>query len=268
MLDTFIICLKALKNYTGLKLLFGLTLIAWIYLLVCEKRKSVRTMFVLLPLIIGILFVCPFSYMIFSSVGLDKDIYYRLLWILPLGMLTVYAIVKMFKKNWKTRLLGTLIAVALIAVTGRCIYTCEILFKSENIYGIPQQTINVVDFLRNIDQHERITVLPSADLITTIRQYDSTVCMPYGRDIYNASLEYTHPIYELYERPERLNFENLLTLSRDFEIEYIIVYAARLLEDDPEAAGLEYLGCVDDHLIYRDPVMAERIALLDTYYPD
>lgn len=266
MIDTFVLCLKALKNYTGLRLLFVLTTIAWFYLFFRERNKAIRIAFVIMPIVVILVFVCPLTYVLFDKVGLDTDTYYRMLWIIPMGMITVYAIVKFLGDTVKKRIIGLVVSIALIVVSGRCIYTCDIFFKSENIYGIPQQTINVVEFLRSIDQHERITVLPSADLVTTIRQYDATICMPYGRDMYNAALNYTHPVYEVYDAPERLNVSKLLEISRDFEIEYIIIYAARLLEDDPEEAGLEYLGCVDDHLIYRDPVMAERIAILDTYY--
>lgn len=266
MIDIFVLCLKALKNYTGLKLLFALSLVAWFYLFFREKNKTIRVALVFMPFITMLVFICPLTYFVFDKVGLDTDIYYRMLWMIPFGILTVYAMVKFFNKNIKYRLLGLLLSSALIVFSGRLIYTCDIFFKSENVYGLPQQTLNVVDYLRSIDNHERITVLPSADLITTIRQYDATICMPYGRDMFNASLNYTHPVYEVYERAERLNFKELLKVSRDYEIEYFIVYAARLLEDDPIEAGLVYVGEVDDHLIYRDPVMSERIKLIEQYY--
>ena len=266
MLDNFILCLKALKNFTGLKLLFALSFIAWFYLFFRERDKTKRIIFVFMPLIVGVLFVCPVTYELFGLCGLDTDIYYRILWIIPFGFMTVYTLVKLMNRGLKSRIIGLVVSGALIALCGRCIYTCDIFFESENAYGLPQQTINVVDFIRSIDDHERVTVLPSADLITTIRQYDATICMPYGRDMFNAALNYTHPVYEVYERPERLNFHDLLEVTREFEVEYFIVYAARLLDDDPIEAGLEYVGTVDDHLIYRDPVIADYIAEVEKYY--
>jgi len=266
MLDNFILCLKALKNFTGLRLLLVVSLIAWFYLFFREKDKSKKVILVFMPFVLGLIFVCPVTYYLFGKCGLDTDIYYRILWIIPFGFLTVYAMVKFINRGLLWRTSGMVVAAALIVVSGRCIYTCDIFFKSENAYGLPQQTINVVDFIRSVDDHERITVLPSADLITTIRQYDATICMPYGRDMFNAALNYTHPVYEVYERPERLNFHNLLEVTREFEVEYFIVYAARLLDDDPIEAGLEYVGEVDDHLIYRDPVVAEYIKEIEKYY--
>lgn len=266
MVDYFILCLKALKNFTGLRLLFVLTALAWLILFFREKNKNVRVAFVVMPFVHILIFICPLTYLVFDKVGLDTDTYYRLLWILPLGIMTIYTMVKYLSESLRKRLIGLVLCIAMIILSGKCIYTSNVFFKNENIYGLPPQTIKIVDYLRSIDQHERITVLPSADIITTIRQYDATICMPYGRDMFNPALNYTHPVYEVYERAEYLNFEELLKISRDFEIEYFIVYAARLTEDDPIEAGLEYVTTIDDHIIYRDPVVADYIALVDSYY--
>ena len=259
-------CLRAAKNYTGLKLLFALTVIAWFVLFFKEKNKNIRIAYVVMPVVVMVVFVCPVTMYLYRKVGLDADTYYRILWIIPMGMITVYTAVKLFEKNAKTRIIGGAITVVLIVLCGKYIYGSEIFFKSENIYGIPQQTINVVEFIRDNDDHESFTVLPSADLITTIRQYDARVRMPYGRDMYNASLEYYNPVYEVYEKPELLNFKDLVEVTRYLEVEYIIVYKARLTEDDPGEAGLEYVGEVDDHLIYRDPVVSDLMKSVDQYY--
>lgn len=266
MLDIAFECLKAVKNYTGFKLLFGLTLIAWFILFFKEKNKSIRNAFVIMPVIVMVVFVCPLTLYLYDRVGIDKDTYYRILWIIPMGIITVYAAVKLFDRGIRCRIIGALITVALIILFGKCVYTSDSFFKGENIYGIPQQTIDVVEFIKANDDHESFTVLPSADLITTIRQYDARVRMPYGRDMFNPKLNYYHPAFEVYEKPERLNFKNLVEVSRYLEVEYIIVYAARLCEDSPEEAGLEYVGTVDDHLIYRDPVVSDLMKSIDQYY--
>lgn len=266
MIDIAIECLKAAKNYTGLKLLFVLTVVAWFVLFFKEKDKNIRIAYVIMPIVVMVLFVCPLTMYVYRKVGLDADTYYRILWIIPMGMITVYASIRLFEKNMKTRIIGAMVAIALIVLCGKCVYTSEMFFKGENIYGIPQQTINVVEFIRNNDDHDSFTVLPSADLITTIRQYDARVRMPYGRDMFNPNLEYYNAAYEVYEKPERLNFKNLVEVSRYLEVEYIIVYAARLTEDDPLEAGLEYVGEVDDHLVYRDPVVSDLMKSVDKYY--
>lgn len=264
--DYFLTCLKAVKNFTGLKPLFGFAILAWFYLFFREKNKTLRVIFVGMPLVLMLIFICPFTMWAFEKVGLDTDTYYRMIWIIPIGMITVYAGVRLIKKNVKTRIIGLVLISLVIGFSGSYIYNCPVFFKTENMYGLPQQTIDVVDFIRSQDSHDIINVCPSADLITTIRQYDSKMRMPYGRDMFNASLNYEHPMFEVFERPERLNYENLVKTGREFEVEYYIVYESRLVEDNPEDAGLIFVGEVKDHMIYKDPVVSERIALLEEYY--
>ena len=266
MADTFISCLKILKNYTGMKLLFALTVLAWVYLLFVEKNRTKKIILVFMPLVMVLLFICPLTYMAFEATGLDVDTYYRLLWMIPMGIITVYGVLYACHKNPRYRLLGTLVTTILFMVFGKCIYTSDSFFKSENIYGLPQQTIDIVDYIRSHDTHSRLTVLPSADLITTIRQYDANICMPYGRDMFNPNLDFSNPVYDAFEGVDRIDVPSLLEATREYEVEYIIIHAATLVDGDPTDFGLELLGNVDDHLIYRDPVMAERIEEMEKYY--
>ena len=71
MFGIFMESLVIFKLYTGLKLLLGLTLLAWIYLLVTEKDKRIRLLFVYAPLIIVVLFLFPLSRKFFVAAGLD-----------------------------------------------------------------------------------------------------------------------------------------------------------------------------------------------------
>jgi len=267
MFENFMESLKALKNYTGLKLLFALTLIAWFFLFFREKRKNVRIVLVFMPAIVGVLFLCPFVRMIFIKTGLDAATYYRVLWIIPMGIITVCAMVRVLAYlSEKARFIGVVVAAGIIAACGSYVYDSASLYASENVYGLPDATIEVVDYIRSIDDSDCIMVLPSADLIFTLRQYDAKIYMPYGRDMYNVNCDYYSEIFERYEKPELLNVKNLVEATRNEDVEYIVIYAARLLEDDPLDAGLVYMGEVSDHLIYRDPVVSAKMEEIEKYY--
>lgn len=267
MFENFMECLKALKNYTGLKLLFVLTLLAWFMLFFREKRRSVRITLGVMPALVGLMFICPITRIVFIKTGLDAATYYRVLWIIPMGIITVYAMVKLLALvSEKKRFIGVVLMAGLIAVTGNYVYASESLYASENAYGLPDATIAVVDYIRSIDDSDCIMVLPSADLIFTMRQYDAKIYMPYGRDMYNVNCAYYSEIYERYEKPELLNCRNLVEATRGEDVEYIIIYKARLLEDTPEEAGLIFMGEVMDHLIYRDPVISEKMEEIEKYY--
>ena len=216
-----------------------------------------------------VLFICPVTYWLYGILGLDQETYYRIIWMIPVGFITVYAIVKLVADKWWMRIAGALIAVVLFALTGEFVYDSPSFFESENIYGLPQQTIDIVDYIKSVDDHEKIAVFPSADLVTTIRQYDANIMIPFGRDVYAMSAQgivYELPFYNEYELSEKLNFKRLLEYSEGYNVEYYVIHKARLLEDDPIAAGFEYIGEVDDHLIYRDPVVAANAEAYDRYY--
>ncbi len=266
MKDIFIESLKVLKNYTNLSLVFVLTFASWVYLLIKEKNKALRTVFVIFPVVMMIIFILPPTAVIFNKIGMDNDIYYRLLWLIPISMITIYGLLKAFGDTPKKRIIASLAAAVFIAVFGKCVYQSPVFFKSENLYGIPKQTIDIVDFIKADAQRDVVYVLPSADLITTIRQYDPGIGMPYGRDTYTTTYVETNPVYEVYEMAPKLNFKNLLEVSRDYEVEYIVVYITKPTEDDPLEAGLEYVGEVNDHLIYKDPVITARVEELKKYY--
>lgn len=266
MINLFIECLRALKNYTGLKFLFGLTFLAWFYLFFREKDKSRRVIFVIMPVLVMIVFLCPLTFFLFTKARLDTDVYYRMLWMIPMGIITVYAMVKFAGEGLKKRIAVGIVSCVLIIAFGNCVYKSPIFFKSENVYGIPQQTIDIVDFIKEADGKSRISILPSADLVTTIRQYDANIMIPYGRDTFVNTYEIMNPVFVAFEQTPVLNYKNLVEASREYEVEYIVVHVAKPTEDNPLDAGLEYVGEVDDHLIYRDKLISDRVDEMEKYY--
>ncbi len=267
MTELLLTTLKAVKNYSGMKLLLVIPVVLCVYLFFREKNKVLRILFVFFPIVSGLVFVCPLTLWVYDRVGLDEGTYYRMLWIIPFGIIAVYALVKIaLSFGAKGRIAAVIISIAAIILSGSFIYSSPVLYPSENIYGLPQTTVDIVDYIRSIDPHQRITVLPSSTTVTSIRQYDADILMPYGRDMFNPSLNYYHPVYEAFEKAETIKMDELLEASRSFDVEYILLYAAKLTDKDPEEAGLIYLTTIDDHKIYRDPVVSERIKEIDRYY--
>lgn len=264
MTESFSECLKALKNFTGLKLLLGLTVICWIYLFIKEKRKSVRAVLVLLPLVVMLIFLCPFSKTLFDALGQEGDIYYRFLWMIPFGIITTYGIVKFAGESKLKRMIALVVSSALIVLSGSLVYSNAAFFKAENIYGIPKETVDIVDYIKSVDDHTRMTILPSSDIIASVRQYDANMMMPYGRDFFDAPYGYVNEVFDAYENPQRemqpIVFEKLVEATRNADVEYIVMHVAVLNDGKYEEAGLELLANIDDHYIFRDPVISDKVA--------
>lgn len=70
MFGIFMESLVIFKLYTGLKFLFVLTLVSFLYLLITEKDKTIRQLFVYAPVLILVLFLFPVSRKLFVAMGL------------------------------------------------------------------------------------------------------------------------------------------------------------------------------------------------------
>ncbi|MCR4851276.1 MAG: hypothetical protein K5870_08455 [Lachnospiraceae bacterium] len=267
MVNLFIICLKTVRDFMGMKLLLVLTVAVWLYLLKCEKNKTLRVIFVYAPLITMLFFVCPLGYKIYELSRLDTDTYYRILWTVPCAMVTVYGMVRLIGEKAKTRIIGAVTCILLIALCGDYVYDSPLLYKSENSYAIPGDTITVVDALREYDDHPIITALFPNVLTLYVRQYDSMIRMPYGREVFDLRKDYTHPVYEVFELPEVINMKKLLDTTREFEVQYIVFYAGQKTDITPEEAGLKYIDKKGNYTIYQDPEIAELIKEWEKYYP-
>ena len=134
MFGIFMESLVIFKLYTGLKLLFVLTLVSFLYLLVTEKDKTIRQLFVYAPVLILVLFLFPVSRKLFVAMGLDGETYYRVLWTIPMGMITAYGAVRFTCRH---RRIGLLVSMVLIILCGSSMSFIEkeLLADKNPLYG-------------------------------------------------------------------------------------------------------------------------------------
>ncbi len=92
-----------------------LTAAALIYLLITEKDKRVRYFLVYAPLILIVLFLCPLSRKVFVAAGLDGETYYRILWLIPMGLITATGACRAFAKHMR---IGLAVSMVLIGLCG------------------------------------------------------------------------------------------------------------------------------------------------------
>lgn len=83
--------LQFYKNYIGNGAIFLLYLAALLYLIFAEKKKQTRTILVSAPVAVMVLFSFPPFKLLFEVLGLDSETYYRILWLLPMGIIIAYA---------------------------------------------------------------------------------------------------------------------------------------------------------------------------------
>jgi len=265
MYGIFMESLVIFKLYTGLKLLFALTLFAWIYLLITEKERRNRLMFVYAPLIIILLFLFPLSRKYFVAAGLDGETYYRVLWTIPMGIITIFGFCRLFERH---RRIGLVVTAALIIFCGKYVYKSEYISKAENLYHIPDTVVKICDLIEPENPDTRASAVMPPELIHYVRQYSARINMPYGREMLVPQWKYDNAIYKAMEGTEVVDIDVLLKATRDEYCQYIVLAPGRQTEQEPEECGLVLVGEIDGYRIYEDPVSVKIVESWQEYYED
>lgn len=241
------------KNYVGYhqnKFLFGLFLFFLLYLWLKEDDKRLRAIFVYAPTLILIAFFCPLFRKVFVRIFDDSETYYRLLWLIPMSMVSAYGALKLCAKRRKLMLV--LMSIAIIAC-GSFVYSSEHITKAENMYHLPQEAIEVAEL---IDPEEgRVMALVPADLIYYIRQYSSNISMPYGREMLIARWDYYNAMYEAMEGVEVIETSSFVELTRDYACNYVVLKKDRKIQEPLTDYGFILYAQTDNYVIYQDTEM-------------
>lgn len=240
------------REYMGTGLIVGWFLLSVVYLLIREKRRPVRILFIYVPVILLLLYFNPlFARVVYGVAG--DEIYYRILWLIPVTAVVAYAAVQLcgqVKGRMRALLAG--VCAVLIVVSGSYIYDNVYFHKAENAYHVPQSVVDICDAIE-IGGREVMAVFP-VELLQYVRQYSPVVCMPYGREITVARWDNTH---ELYERMEEdvIQVEELVRLARNSLCHYVILPAQKELDGSFLEYEYELFGEIGGYVIYKDTTM-------------
>lgn len=249
-INTWNTILQFYKNYIGTGYSFYLYLAALVFLLFWEKRKQTKVILAVSPLVIIALFTFPPFKWLFDVLGLDSETYYRILWLLPMGITIAYAGVKLFEKYVEA---GLVVMCALVIFTGSYVYKNPNITKAENGYHIPQMVMNVCDVIlpeEGSDKDRVWAVFPS-EFIHYVRQYSDVICMPYGREALVDRWAFHYPLEELMEA-ETIETKELSEEVRKNWCEYVILSEHKQFSEPMEDYGFELVDTVNGYRIYRD----------------
>lgn len=237
---------EVFHNYMGSGLVMGLFLMALIYLFLCEKRQARRILFVYTPIILFLLIFNPlFAWIFERAMGLET--YFRLFWLLPYLLVLPYTAVLIVEqlKGWKAALAGVL-AVGLIAVSGKPVYSNPLYSRAENIYHVPDCVVEICDAIE-VPGREVMAAFPQ-ELLLYVRQYSPVVCMPFGREIFMGIYDELNSVME----EKEIDLEVLLPLAREKGCHYIVLRRDKEIVGDAQAAGLTLFYETEEYCVYRD----------------
>ena len=230
MLDELVAATKAVVEdvllYNGNSFLIPLFLIALCFLWGMEKDRKVRVVLLYLVAALGAVFLCP----VYAWIGMkiDEDVYYRVLWSLPMGLLVCYSVVRLMAhlKRFGTKALIFLMAVLVILINGDLVYTKTLHFKAVNAYHIPQQVIDVADAIR-LDNYKPIAVLP-AELLPYLRQYTADILTPYGRNMMEPAWNFQNALYDAMEGDQNVyDVAEVVRCARNEQCAFVVLSSGK-----------------------------------------
>lgn len=237
------------QNYMGTGLIIGWFLLALGYLLIKEKRKPVRILFVYVPILLLLLFFNPFfAKLLYYFVG--DEIYYRILWLIPITVVIAYTMIQVYGSlKGKKKLIFVAVGCILISISGSFIYQNPFFQKAENLYHVPQAVVDICDAIE-VKGREVMAVFPS-ELIQYVRQYSPVIWMPYGREILVDRWGASHELYEVMEA-ETIEVNRLASLAKESHCHYVILPEEKKRIGEMEDYDYELFGQMDGYIIYRD----------------
>lgn len=235
------------EKYIGTGMIAGLLLVAVIYLLVTEKNRNTRVIFLYMPLMVLALFFCPLFAGVFNHfVGIE--IYFRFMWLVPVVVILGYAAVKIIVSlNGRKRLIAGVAMGAIITVSGSFIYKNPEYPPAENIYHVPQEVVDICDAIR-VEGREVMAAFPKEHLLY-VRQYSPYVCMPYGRDAYVGDVQ--DDLYDTLEK-DRVDAKTVVEYARARGCHYVIFSAEKQIVGDFEDYDYRLFDEIEGYLIYED----------------
>ncbi len=264
-------------SYNGTGMQFALFFACILYLLVQKKEKEKRYLFAGYTLLFFIICFFPVTAKIIMKVCIGEEVYWRMFWLLPTSVVTAYTaaavIMQMEKKVQRYLLLFVMLVI--IVLTGTNVYNGTIFNRKQNNYKLPQNAIDICDMIERDAQENGIgekKLITDNDLISSIRQYDANIKMPYGNEAIKGlgtETENASQIFRIMSSDSK-NWEALSWYAAMEECNYLAYAADDVTAESLAALGYERIGSNAAYYVYRRDVTASDYAgeWLITQYGD
>ena len=137
-------------------------------------------------------------------------------------------------------------------ISGKYVYSSPNITVAENLYHIPQETVEICDMIMPKEDEERVTGVFPDSLVHFVRQYSTRIQMAYGRDYLAPDWIYgDHPIREIINQKE-IRISELVRLATEQKCQYIILERSRELLGDFGEHEVFLIGQTANYDIYRN----------------
>ena len=221
------------KQYSGQGMIVTLFLIALVYLWFAEESREKRRLFVYLPICTLAMFFCPLIVFFLEKLA-EEDVYWRMLWSIPMLIVIAYAAVCLIRKaEGIKRYISIAAFVLLIGISGDYLYDNPGFLVAENPEHIPENVIEICDEII-VEGREIMACFPS-EMLMYVTQYTSFVQMPYGREMFlrpDGAVMW-NALYELVES-ENIDEKELAKELRAQNCHFVVLREGAVSSEDME----------------------------------
>ena len=184
---------------------------------------------------------------------------WRIWWIIPVPFLIAVTFTKVldFVKG-KEKIFVTIMLCIAIILSGNFVFNSDNFRRTENIFQLPSEVIDVSKMIRYDSEEQGITehnVASVRAVSRRLRLYDPEIQMLFGRRSSHSNRPHAEEVASILNR-ERPNFEQLDSLLREGNVSYIVVNRQSLYElaeyqVRPEDLNYERIGSTERYVVYR-----------------
>ena len=244
--DTMI---AAFKEFQGSGLVLVIFLLGMLYIAYSSKNRLIKDAFVKYPLYVLIVFFCPVWY-VYAYYSQDSEILYRIMWLLPLGVLICYVFTEIIcRLSNRARPAFLAACVLVIVISGEYTYANEYFSLSENVYHVPDAVVEICDEIK-VEGREIRAAFPD-ELINYVRQYSPYICLPYGRETFMGLGALEDPLQAALNA-DIIDTEEAVYWLRYDNCPYLIVDSSKNFTESLSKYEFIYVTSVENYDIYLD----------------
>ena len=245
--------LEKLKDYNGKGWHVALFVLALVFLWLGTKEKEHKKLFTGYSILFAILYFCPVTAKIIMKFCVEEQVYWRMLWLLPIPLVLAYAGVQLIRKfSKKMAKAGVFLLLAAVLIAGgnnMYIGTGGRLEKASNINKIPQVVCSVCEvILQDQNPESEKKVVMAESLVGYVRQYTPKIILAFGR--WGPTGKNTKILYNEMTA-EKPNFKEIKRLSLKYGYEYLVYGETREQDAALQKIGYVKIGQINEYGIYR-----------------
>lgn len=245
MLESLQIIKESLLSYIGTGFHIILYVFSIIYIFVKEKDKKKRIFLVYFQLLILFVLLNPIFNKIVGKFFNSKT-YVRMFWCIPYGITISYMFVDIFYniKNNVVKYLVLIASVIVICITGKLIYLDGNFIKVDNIYKLPEESVDVTKIISNDSEEYKKAYVPT-DIVAHIRQIDANIILTYKRN------PNTYANNEYVMAMSQGDVEKMDYLAQREKSNYIVIDKSIKTNGTLEEFDYIKIGETDNYVIYK-----------------